>query len=271
MPRHNVNGIQLNVERFGEGPPLVMLHGFTGSVGAWQWMPEQLGERFTVYAVDLIGHGESSAPTDPARYCIENAVDDLATLMDLIGIDSAIVLGYSMGGRVALHFALADPERVETLILESAAPGISNPNERAARIASDERLARMIETEGLERFVDQWESIPLFASQRTLPTQLRRKQRDLRLAQSPIGLANSLRGMGAGAMEPVADRIGEIRMPVLYLAGELDQKYCQIGQTMVCQIPNAEYVEISGAGHTIHLERPEEYARCLCNAMIISS
>lgn len=261
MPRERVSGLDINTDRFGDGPQLLLLHGFTGSIGAWQGIPERLGESFGVVAIDIIGHGGTSAPGDPERYRIERAVEDLLALLDRLGIERTAVLGYSMGGRVALHLALAAPERVTSLVLESAAPGIADPDQRAARVESDETLARMIEEHGLEAFIDYWESIPLFASQRSLPDEARRRQRALRLSQSPAGLANSLRGMGAGAMEPVSDRLGEYPMPVLYLAGEHDEKYREIGREMVSGMPDAEYREIPGAGHTIHLEQPEEYVR----------
>jgi 2-succinyl-6-hydroxy-2,4-cyclohexadiene-1-carboxylate synthase len=259
MPREHVSGVDINYQLWGDGPPVLMLHGFTGSIGAWQGIPERLGERFQVIAIDLIGHGKTTAPDDPERYRIERAVEDLIALLDRFGVEKTAVLGYSMGGRVALQLASAAPERVTALLLESAAPGIDDPAEREARVESDERLARMIEGQGLETFIDFWESIPLFASQRDLPDETRKRQRELRLSQDPVGLANSLRGMGAGKMEPVADRLNEFTMPVLYLAGEHDEKYQEVGQRMVTGMPNAEYVEVPGAGHTVHLEQPEEY------------
>jgi 2-succinyl-6-hydroxy-2,4-cyclohexadiene-1-carboxylate synthase len=259
MPRERVNGIDIHFEQQGSGPPLLMLHGFTGSIQAWQGIPEQLDDRFHVIAVDMIGHGQTSAPEDPDRYRIEYAVEDLLALLDRLDVEKTLLLGYSMGGRVAQHLVLSAPERFSALILENTAPGIDGPGEQAVRRASDERQAQMIEKRGLERFIRHWESIPLFESQKSLPDHVRARQRELRLSQNPIGLANSLRGMGAGSMKPVGDRLNEFTMPVLYLAGEYDTKYRQIGKQMTARMPCAEYVEISGAGHSIHLEQPERY------------
>ena len=259
MPSERVGGIDITYVDSGSGSPLLMLHGFTGSRLAWQGIEEDLARRFRVIAINLIGHGETSAPDDPGRYTIRRAVEDILQLLDRLEISRAAVLGYSMGGRVAMNLALTAPERLSSLVLESASPGILDPEERRRRAESDERLAMMIEEQRVTAFIDYWEALPLFASQARLDPDVRRRQRELRLAQSPIGLANSLRGMGAGAMEPVTDRLIEFGVPVLYLAGEDDEKYREIGASMVSRMPNGRFHVVPGAGHTIHLEQPERY------------
>jgi 2-succinyl-6-hydroxy-2,4-cyclohexadiene-1-carboxylate synthase len=262
MPRERVNSIDIHFEAAPAGLPLLMLHGFTGSTQSWQGTPEKLSaseQDIRPIAVDLIGHGQTSAPDDPDRYQIEHAVADLVELLDRLEIEQTALLGYSMGGRVALHLALTRPERISSLILESASPGIDDPQARDSRRASDVALARMIEDQGLTAFIDHWESIPLFESQQSLPDEVRRRQRALRLAQSATGLANSLRGMGAGAMTPVSARLKTLPMPLLYLAGEFDEKYRATGELLASNVPHGRYVEIPGAGHTVHLEQPESY------------
>ena len=119
----------------------------------------------------------------------------------------------------------------------------------------------MIEREGIEAFVDYWERLPLFASQAALPTTVLDRQRAQRLANSPRGLANNLRSIGAGMMEPLHDRLGEIQSPVLRMEGALDEKYCRLGRTMAETIPEARLVVVPGAGHAIHLEQPEAFSR----------
>ena len=259
MPRERINGIGINFDAAASGSPLLMLHGFTGSRQAWQGIPEQLGAEIRPVLVDLIGHGQTSAPDDPDRYQIKHAVEDIVALLDHLEIEQTALLGYSMGGRVALHLALAHPDRVSVLILESASTGIDDPAERRKRRLADEQQAEAIERDGLESFIDYWESIPLFRSQHSMPVLTRRRQRELRLSQSPTGLANSLRGMGAGAMAPVTSRLIAFPVPVLYLAGEYDEKYRAIGEQLASTVPDGRYVEIPGAGHTIHLEQPEAY------------
>ncbi len=185
---------------------------------------------------------------------------DLAALLDALDVERAAVLGYSMGGRVALQFALAAPERIAALVLESASPGIEDAGERAARVAADRTLADDIERDGLEAFVDRWEALPMWATQAALPDAVRQRLRAQRLRNSTSGLANSLRGMGAGAQEAVLGRLGELSMPVLLIAGEHDAKYRQLARDMRERIPDAQINIVEGAGHAVHLERPGAFA-----------
>lgn len=261
MPRVAVNDVYLNVEQTGFGPPLVLLHGFTGSAANWEPHFADFGRHYTVYAIDIIGHGESAAPVDLSHYRMEQAVEDLSALLDRLDLASLALLGYSMGGRVALHLALALPERIRALVLESASPGIADPAERAARVRADESLAVSIERDGLEAFIDRWQRLPLFASQQRLPLEVRQRHRTARLANSTTGLANSLRGMGAGAMTPVWDRLETFDSPVLLLAGARDPKYVEQGEAMAKLMPQATRLVLPDVGHTTHLEAPELFDR----------
>ena len=253
------NGIELNVERAGTGQPLLLLHGFTGSTETWAPVLQRLAAESEIVAIDLIGHGRSDVPADWTRYSFERCVADLLAVLDTLGIAETDLLGYSLGGRVALHLAAAAPERVRGLILESASPGLADPTERRARLESDLALADEIERAGLESFVDSWEQQPLFASQRSLPEAERLTLRGQRLRSDPRGLANSLRGMGAGRQEPLWERLPDLAMPTLILVGELDRKYCELGRQMAAQLPNARLEVVPGAGHTVHLEQPDHF------------
>ena len=255
----SVRGIEMHALVAGAGPALLLLHGFTGSAETWRPFLRELAARRRVIAPDLIGHGRTAAPDDAARYRMDECVADLLALLDRLGVEEFAVLGYSMGGRVALHLALAVPERVRALVLESASPGITDPEERAERARSDEALAELIEREGIAAFVERWESQPLFASQRSLPAEVWARLRAERLGQRPRGLANSLRGMGAGAMAPVWNRLGELGVPVLVLAGELDAKYVAIARAMGDRLPQARVAIVPGAGHAVHLEQPAQF------------
>lgn len=262
MTRIAVNGAHLNVDVRGEGPALLLLHGFTGSGATWTPHLSASGgwRGFTTIAVDLLGHGESDCPPDPARYRMERCVEDLTGLLDELSIRQAAVLGYSMGGRVALRLALHAPERLWALVLESASPGIEDASEREERARSDAALAEAIEREGVEAFVDRWQDQPLFASQARLPATVREEVRRQRLRNDSRGLANSLRGTGAGVQEPLLNRLGELRMPVLLLAGALDERYCALARRMAAALPCARLEVVPEAGHAMHLERPEAFA-----------
>lgn len=259
MTRIEVNGVGLNVEVAGAGPALLLLHGFTGSAATWSPYAGRW-QGFTTVAVDLLGHGRSDAPADAERYRMERCVGDLVAVLDRLGLGRAAALGYSMGGRVALHLALAAPERLWALVLESASPGIADPQEREARARSDAALTALIERDGMEAFVAYWQELPLFASQRRLPESVRADLRSQRLGNDPQGLAGSLRGMGAGAQEPVLHRLGEVRVPVLLLAGELDATYCALAREMAAALPDARVEVVREAGHAVHLEQPEAFA-----------
>jgi 2-succinyl-6-hydroxy-2,4-cyclohexadiene-1-carboxylate synthase len=259
MPRIDANGIGMNVLVEGSGPPLMLLHGFTGRASGWKPFIEGC-PGFTIIAVDLIGHGDSDCPPDASRYSMPACLDDLAAVLDALAVAKTALLGYSMGGRVALHFALRHADRISALILESASPGFSDPGERAVRIRSDEELADRIEMEGIEAFVDYWQALPLWQSQSSLPADKREALRAQRLRNSTTGLANSLRGMGAGAQEPVFERLGEIEAPALFLAGALDARYADLARQMAAKVPGAEARIIADAGHAAHFERPDIFA-----------
>lgn len=254
----DVNGVRLNVHVRGEGPALLLLHGFTGSSATWT--PHLAAfEGFTAVAVYLLGHCGSDTPSTPSRYRMERCVDDLTSLLDSLEIERAAVLGYSMGGRIALQFALGAPDRLWALVLESASPGIEDIAEREERVRSDGALADDIERDGIAAFADRWQTLPLFASQDRLPAAVREELRRQRLRNSPVGLANSLRGAGAGVAEPVLSRLGEIRIPTLLIAGALDQKYVALARKMDEALPCARLHIVPEAGHTTHLEQPDAF------------
>jgi 2-succinyl-6-hydroxy-2,4-cyclohexadiene-1-carboxylate synthase len=239
---------------------LLLLHGFTGTSESWHTLAAMFAKHLDVIAVDLPGHGRSSAPTDPARYALDRLADDLATVVDISDVQRVIVLGYSMGGRSALKFALRHPGRLAGLVLESTSPGITDAAQRDRRRQSDDELATMLERDGITPFVNAWERMPLWSTQAALDQQARARLRMQRLAQSPQGLANALRGAGQGIDAPVAGRLADIRVPVLLIAGALDGAYVAWARTMTAALPEAHLEIVPEAGHAVHLERPAEYA-----------
>lgn len=250
-------GFFLNVEVAGAGPAIVLLHGFTGSAASWGRFASLLRERLTTVAVDIVGHGLSDRPAEIDHYRMPQAVTDIVRAVQLAGFERPAWLGYSMGGRTALHVAAANPGAVERLALIGASAGIADAAGRAARVADDERLAQRILVDGVPAFVDYWESIPLFESQRELPEEQRREIRAGRLACDPVGLANSLRGMGTGAQEPLHGRLGEFVMPVLAMAGERDTRFVATARELSASLRHGLSAVVPAAGHAAHIENPE--------------
>jgi 2-succinyl-6-hydroxy-2,4-cyclohexadiene-1-carboxylate synthase len=241
-------------------PPLILLHGFTGSADSWRPLLPALGRRRRALAFDLPGHGPAPGGAPPARIDLGDCVEAVRRRLDALGIREAVLLGYSLGGRLALRFAVDHPECVRGLVLESASPGIPEPAARDARRKADHALADGIEREGLDAFVDAWMRQPLFATQDRLPRAVRDRERALRMIHHPGWLAASLRGTGQGTMAPLWDDLPALRTPVLLLAGELDAKYRDVTAKVAVRMPDARVLIVPGAGHTTHLENPEAFA-----------
>jgi 2-succinyl-6-hydroxy-2,4-cyclohexadiene-1-carboxylate synthase len=252
-----------NYRREGHSTTIALLHGFTGSAANWNPHIVAFSGVADVLAVDAPGHGNSPTPANPNMYSLSHTTEAFLKLLDTLNLARVVLLGYSMGGRQALHIATTAPERIEKLALESATPGIIDPAERAARRESDGKLADFIEREGLEAFVNHWENIPLFASQKQLAPTVLAAQRTQRLRNSPTGLANSLRGAGTGMQEPLHAKLHSLKMPLLLIAGELDLKFCAIARQMRELMPQSRLEIVQEAGHTVHLEKPKEFDRLI--------
>jgi len=251
------DGLRLHVRVQGNGPPLLLLHGFTGSIEAWgREVLQGLALAYQVIGVDLLGHGESDASSEPGRYRMEEMLQDLSQVMDALAVEEARWLGYSMGGRIALAAAASRPARVSALVLESASPGLTSDNERRARRRADEALAEGILRGGMEAFVDHWMGLPLFATQGKLSPKAREENRARRLKNRPEALAACLRGLGTGAQPSFWDALPTLDVPTLLLAGEEDPKFTETARSMAGLLPRAELRLIPRAGHTIHLENP---------------
>lgn len=256
-----INGISYHVEVKGSGAPLVLLHGFTGSVETWKPFVNDWKDSFTLILIDIIGHGKTDSPIAYSRYSMEHSVEDVVAILDVLEIDKVNLLGYSMGGRLALSIAAAYPNRICKLLLESSSPGLRTNAEKQARIISDTKLANDILAKGVTSFVNYWESIPLFISQKNLIEAQRLHIRNERLGNNPTGLANSLKGMGTGSQPSWWEHLKTLHFPVLLLCGSLDQKYCQIAGEMNNCLPNSTIYQIDDAGHAIHVEQPKIFGK----------
>jgi 2-succinyl-6-hydroxy-2,4-cyclohexadiene-1-carboxylate synthase len=213
------------------------------------------GAGHTPVLVDLPGHGRNAGRTDPAFFTLE------ATLASIVGAGAwpADLIGYSLGGRIALHFAAAFPGRIRRLVLESASPGLGDDTERTKRRLADEALAERLVEGGIEAFVDHWESLSLFETQERLDPELLHRQRGRRLGNDAAALAAALRGLGAGTLPHLWDRLPEVRVPTLLIAGASDTKFAEIARRMAERMPRACVVVVPDSGHAVHLERPDAW------------
>jgi 2-succinyl-6-hydroxy-2,4-cyclohexadiene-1-carboxylate synthase len=233
----------------GTGERIVLVHGFTQTGRSWDRVAARLSGTWEVVTVDAPGHGASAT--------IRADLPETAVMLGATG-GPATYVGYSMGGRLCLHLALARPELARRLVLVSATAGIEDPGERAARRQADEQLAASIERDGLDAFLDRWLDLPLFA---TLPRDAAGLED--RRRNTAGGLATSLRLTGTGTQESLWDRLGELTMPVLLVAGELDARFVEIAERMAGLIRGSSLEVVAGSGHSVHLERPDAFTDTL--------
>ena len=249
----------IRYEEKGTGLPIVFLHGFTGDSRDWVDFAKRVVIDRPWVAIDLLGHGKTGVPTSSSRDFMREQVAILEAVFDYLDIPSLMLLGYSMGGRMALAYTISLPKRVAGLILESASPGLKTEQERAGRRADDEKLATQILEFGIAAFIEKWENTSLFSSQKRLSLEILQHQRDIRTSQKPIGLANSLLGMGTGSQPSLWPELHQVQAPLLLLSGEYDNKFTQLAVSMQYEIHHAKHVMVKGAGHNVHLESPHAF------------
>src|SRR3954451_14768154 len=234
-------------------PALVLLQGFTPTRQSWRRTVRALGAgRYRALVPDLPGHGQAVHRTP--------SFDAVTAYVRALGPERFALAGYSMGGRIALHAALALQPRVEGVVVVAASPGLADPAERAARRAADDALADRIEAIGVEAFAREWAALPLWEGQ---PERVAAAAHADRLRNTPEGLAAALRGLGTGVMEPLWDALPSLTVPVTLAVGQRDEKFRAVAERMAAALPRAEVVTIPGAGHAAQLERPEAVAALL--------
>ncbi len=253
--------VRLNYEVIGEGSPVTLLHGFTQSGKSWQEVISLMPAGWKWVVPDLRGHGATSVRPG-APYTMEACTEDLVRLWDSLGIARTHLVGYSMGGRLALHVAAARPERILSLLTIGAHAGLDE-EAREGRRRGDEALAQRIENDGLEAFVNYWSSLPMFEGLERRGPSFLAQVRAARMDNHVAGLAESLRGMGAGAMRPVWNELDRVKVPCSFVAGQLDHGYAASARRLAASVADGRVVIVQRAGHTVHQERPETFARLL--------
>lgn len=245
----------------GEGEAVTLLHGFTQSGESWREVISIMPPGWRFIVPDLRGHGRTDlAEGEPCT--MEESTSDLVSLWDHLGVRTTHLVGYSMGGRLALHAAAHAGGRVASLLTLGAHAGLGEP-ERAARRRDDEALAERIVRDGVPSFVEHWSRLPLFAGLERRGIAYTAGVRELRLRNSASGLACSLRGMGAGAMTPVWDLLRGVDFPCTFVAGSLDGRYVEFARRLAGTVPGGTTALVEGAGHAAHMEAPQDFVRVL--------
>ncbi len=233
---------------------VVLLHGFGGTRRAWDGVVGLLDpERYRPLALDLPGHGQAANAPRPISFagCVEYVL--------AASPERFVLCGYSMGGRIALHVALAAPQRVRRLVLVGTNPGIEDAAGRAERRRADHGLADELEHAPFEEFIERWRTQPLFADD---PPEVGALAREDQRRNRPDALAAVLRGLGTGDMQPLWDRLAELTMPVTVLVGERDAKFLALGRRTVERLTDGVLV-VAPSGHGLPLENPAAVAQAL--------
>lgn len=236
---------------------LVALHGFTGSGSDFRLLNALLESDRKLIAPDWPGHGTKSGLRNESGYSLES---HMRVIDEATAGESVELLGYSMGGRLALHYALSRPERVVRLILIGSSPGLRTEAERLERRSGDAALADFIRSQGVAAFMRYWHGQTMFQTLQSLPDERLREVMAARGRNDPEGLSLSLLHVGTGALPSVWERLHELKMPVDLVTGTKDLKFTAIGREMVTLIPRARLGEVDDAGHAVHLERPDDLA-----------
>ena len=239
----------LSGQTLGSGVSATFLHGFTQTALSWSPFIEHLTSYLSCNLLDAPGHGN----TPDGRRTLSQCGDDIAQCMP-----TGILVGYSMGARMALHAALQHPETVTHLVLVSGTAGIEDETERQQRVASDTELASRIESIGVSTFIDEWLALPMFNGLTPATS-----QREERLRNTAIGLADSLRYAGTGTQVPLWDALPTLRMPVLIVAGGKDEKFAQLAQRMHELIDSSTLALVPESGHSVHLEATTSFVEIL--------
>lgn len=262
MARDN-DETRLNYTSVGEPglPAVLFLHGFMGSSGDWAEAAGSLDGRAFAVAVDLPGHG-ASVGLSPETYTVEGVARAIIRVMDDLRVQKASLVGYSMGGRLALYLALRHPERFTRLLLESASPGLQCERERAARRDADEERARRLDSGDFEMFLRDWYRQPVFEplarDEKLLQGTIEARRRN-----DPVELAWSLRGMGTGVQPSLWGELAGLRVPALAVTGELDGKFVGISRRMSGISQKVHDIIVPGVGHNVRAEAPRAYSALL--------
>jgi len=243
-------------------PAVVFLHGFLGSGSDWEEIIAVLSKDFYCVTLDLPGHGQTKRNSNPDAYSIKGTAKALQATLDKLGIAQCALVGYSMGGRLALYLAIMHPRRWTRIVTESASPGIEGVAERAERQKLDNKRAEELKRGDFEGFLQSWYQQPLFESLKRDRARFDRLL-ERRRSNNPMELAKSLKGMSAGIQPSLWSSLPQLEIPLLVVTGEHDVKYPALAKEMARLCKTASLATVADAGHNAHAEKPAQYAQQL--------
>jgi 2-succinyl-6-hydroxy-2,4-cyclohexadiene-1-carboxylate synthase len=237
--------------------PILFLHGFMGDCQDFSFITTELTPQFCCLSLDLPGHGKTIVTGDETGYGMSRTAQAIIAFLDQLNIPQCFLVGYSMGGRLALYLTIHFPERFIKVVLESASPGLLTKGERRQRVARDGQLAEVLETGDFAKFLKGWYGQPLFETMVRLPQF--QQMCDRRLRNQPAELAKSLRNLGIGSQPSLWEALAQNQVPLLLLVGEFDQKFIQINREMQARCEVAQLQIVAGCGHNIHFEQRQDF------------
>ncbi|MDY0083119.1 MAG: 2-succinyl-6-hydroxy-2,4-cyclohexadiene-1-carboxylate synthase [Ignavibacteriaceae bacterium] len=267
--KFDINGLKINAEipaEIDQNKKFVFfLHGFTGCAEEWLPVIAQMPNNYNYVAIDIIGHGKSDYPSNSTLYSVDSLVQQIKFIKDKLTKEKIFLLGYSMGGRLALNFTVNYPEDLSGLILESSTAGIKNDDERSKRYETDLKLVEYIESHSIEEFIELWSDQELFNTQLRFSNDKLKMLKKKKAAANKIGYANSLRGFSTGIMPPVHDQLKKIPFKVLLITGDLDSKFTGINARIAKRFFKAKHKIVRNSGHNTHLEEPKRFIEIVTN------
>lgn len=255
-----IDNIKYHLHIKGEGKPIICLHGFSENLSTWNQLEL---EGYKLILIDLIGHGKSDKPISRKYYKVKVMIKHLNNIINYLGYKKYSMLGYSMGGRIALTYSLTYPNEIEELVLESVSYGECGFLNRLKRRKNDKKLAENIVENGIQWFDEHWSNLSIFDSQKQLPQPIKDDIKRRRLCNEAHGLANTLIKSGQGKFPCLKNKLVNLSMPILYISGEYDYKYRQVGNRFENYVPNIKHITLKGVGHNTHIEKPNAFIELL--------
>jgi pimeloyl-ACP methyl ester carboxylesterase len=250
MPKAAINGINIYYEEHGDGFPVILTHGFAGTTKSWKGQIPAFSKKYRFIIYDMRGHGLSDCPEDLTKYRLEMLIEDIHQLLRHLGVEKAVIGGLSLGGYLTIHFYNNHPDMTAAVILIDTGPGYRSPEKAKPWNESRLECARILETKGMEGFIESEYSKDDYY---TTPEVMKKL--------NPKGLANINRGVMVNTWG--LDILPHIKVPALVICGDRDTPFLAASDYMAQKIPGAQKVIIPNAGHGVNIDQPKLFEKAV--------